>query len=239
MRIALDPAGEGGVGGQFTIGQRFVGRRSEMGGNAVVFGLGQRCRAVLQVHPFGFDLAGEFLDAKRLHQNLDARLVGVVAPAEAVVDAQDGFAVGEDVLPGQELADDLAADRRAPEAAADDDAETDLAVLFLQMQADVVEPGDGTVFAGAGNGDLELARQEGEFRVEGAPLAEDFGERARVDHLVGGDAGELVGGDVADAVAGGLDGVHLDFGEVGRGCPDTSSILGQLNCMLWRVVKWP
>src|SRR6185369_3066259 len=46
------------------------------------------------------------------------------------------------------------------------------------------------------------------------PLTEDFGQRARVDHFVGGDAGELVGGDVADAVAGGLDGVHVDFGQV-------------------------
>jgi hypothetical protein len=86
----------------------------------------------------------------------------------------------------------------------------------LEVQADVVEPGDGAVFAGAGYGDLELARQEGEFRVEGAPLAQDLGQRARVDDLVGGDAGELVGGDVADAVARGLDGVHLDFGQLGQ-----------------------
>jgi hypothetical protein len=94
--------------------------------------------------------------------------------------------------------------------------EAGFAVLLLEVQADVVEPGDGAVFAGAGNGDLELARQEGEFRVEGRPLAQDFGQRARVDDLVGGDAGELVGGDVAHAVAGGLDGVHLDFGQFGQ-----------------------
>ena len=52
--------------------------------------------------------------------------------------------------------------------------------------------------------------------MERGPLAQDLGERARIDDLVGRDAGEVVGGDVADAVAAGLDGVHLDRGQVGE-----------------------
>ncbi len=84
------------------------------------------------------------------------------------------------------------------------------------LQADVVEPGQRTVFLGAIDGDLELARQEGEFRVEGAPLAQDLAQRARVENLVGSDAGKLVGGDVADAVARSLDGMHLDLGQFGQ-----------------------
>jgi hypothetical protein len=63
------------------------------------------------------------------------------------------------------------------------------------------------------DGDLELARQVGELGVEGAPLADQFGIRARIDDLVGGHAGQLVGGGVADAVAGGLDGVHFHAGQ--------------------------
>jgi hypothetical protein len=170
--------------GQISIAgaQGFVGRGGEMRGHAVEFGLREGGRAVLDMRPFFFDLLGKSLDAQCLDENLDARLVGVVAAALTVIDAEDGFAIGQDVLPGQEVADDLAADRRPAQAAADDDAEADFAVLFLQMQADVVEPGDRAVFPGAGNGDLELARQEGEFRVEGGPLAEDFGQWARVDH---------------------------------------------------------
>ena len=87
----------------------------------------QRGRAVLQVRPFGFDLLAEDLGRARLHQDLDARLVDVVAPAVAVVDAQDRFEVGEQVRPRQELADHVADDGRAPHAAADDHAEADLA----------------------------------------------------------------------------------------------------------------
>ena len=72
----------------------------------------------------------------------------------------------------------------------------------------------GAVVRRAGDRDLELARQEDEFRVQRRPLPEDLGIGARIDDLVGGGAGEMVGGDVADAVARGLDGVHLDRGEM-------------------------
>ena len=102
-----------------------------------------------------------------------------------------------------------------PEAAADIDGEAELAVrVALQVQADVVDLDRGAVALGAGHGDLELARQEDEFRMQRRPLAEDLGIGPRVGDLVGGGAGEMVGGDVADAVARGLDGVHLDLGEM-------------------------
>jgi hypothetical protein len=78
------------------------------------------------------------------------------------------------------------------------------------MQAHVVPAGGGAVFGGAGDGDLELARQEGEFGVQRAPLAHDFREGARIGDFVDRDAGALVAGDVADAVAAGLDAVHVD-----------------------------
>ena len=87
------------------------------------------------------------------------------------------------------------------------------ASFLQQVQADVVPAGRGAVFRGAGDGDLELARQEGELGVQRAPLAQDFAEGARVGDLVDGDAGALVAGDVADAVAAGLDAVHVDAGQ--------------------------
>ncbi len=74
----------------------------------------------------------------------------------------------------------------------------------------------GPVADRAVDGDLELARQEGEFGVEGRPLANDLAPRAGIDQLVLGDTGELVGGGVADAVAAGLDGVHLHGGQLGK-----------------------
>jgi len=67
----------------------------------------------------------------------------------------------------------------------------------------------GAVRGRAIDGDLELAWQVGELRVEGSPLAHDFAPRPWVDQLVGSDAGKLVGGHVAQAVTAGLNGVHL------------------------------
>ena len=87
------------------------------------------------------------------------------------------------------------------------------ASFLRSTQADVVPGGRGAVLARAADGDLELARQEGELGVQRAPLAQDLAVRPRVDDLVGGDAGEAVAGDVADAVAAGLDAVHVDVGE--------------------------
>jgi hypothetical protein len=55
----------------------------------------------------------------------------------------------------------------------------------MQLQADVVPEDGGAVFLGAADGDLELARQEGELGVQGAPLAQDLAVGPRVDDLVG------------------------------------------------------
>ena len=49
--------------------------------------------------------------------------------------------------------------------------------------------------------DLELARQIAEFRMEGAPLAQQLGPRARIGDFVGSGTGILIGRDIADAVA--------------------------------------
>jgi hypothetical protein len=76
-------------------------------------------RAAAAPRPFVLDLAGEAFEGEVLHQDLDARLVLVVAPAVAVVDPQDGLEVVEELLAGQEVLEQPADHRRAPEAAAD------------------------------------------------------------------------------------------------------------------------
>ena len=165
------------------------------------------------VRELGLDRVDELLPLG-LDQDLDPRLVAVVAPAVAVVDADDRLDEDEDLLPRQELADHGADDRRAAHAAADPHLEADLAgVVLPQHQADVVPGGGGAVLERAADRDLELARQEGELGMQRAPLAQDLAVGPRVDDLVGGDAGEAVAGDVADAVAAGLDAVHVDVGE--------------------------
>jgi hypothetical protein len=115
------------------------------------------------------------------------------AAAVAVIGAQDGVEVVQHFLARQEFADHVADHRRAPEAAADDHAGADLTrLVFHDVDADVVHQHRRAVFAAGRDGDLELARQEGEFRVEGGPLADQLAIGARVHQLVVGDAGELV-----------------------------------------------
>ena len=148
--------------------------------------LDQRRRAVLQVRPLGFDFLAELVRAALLHQDLDARLVDVVAPAVAVVDAQDRVEVGEQVPPGQELADHVADDRRAAQAAADQHLEADFASSHPARRAGRYRARATAArsAARAVHRDLELARQVGELRMEGRPLADQLAPDEGVDDLV-------------------------------------------------------
>ena len=149
-----------------------------------------------------------------LDQDLDAGFVDVVAAAKAVVGANNGFQVVEDLVPGQKIADHRADEGRAAHAAAHAHLKTQVARgVAQQAQAHVVPRRGGAVFGRTGDGHLEFARQKRELGVQGAPLAHDFCEWARVGHLVGCDTGQGIGGDVADAIARGLDAVHVDLGQ--------------------------
>jgi hypothetical protein len=208
-----------GVGGQCRVGARLHGRRAgKTGGHAVQFGLRDELGCAIHVAAEDVVELGvdgiEVLLTLGLHQDLDARLIEVVAPAEAVVDAHNCLQVQQDLLPGHESADLAGHDGGAAHAAAHQHAEAHLAGrVALQLQAHVM-PGDGgAVLTGTGDGDLELARQEGELRVQRAPLPQHFGVGARIHHLINGHAGQGVGGDVADAVAAGLDAVHVHCGQ--------------------------
>ena len=57
----------------------------------------------------------------------------------------------------------------------------------LHLQPDVVDEDRGAVVLGAGDGDLELARQPGEFGVEARRLPDQLGRRAGILDLVRGD----------------------------------------------------
>ncbi len=69
--------------------------------------------------PFLFDLAGEFLGAQGRDQDLDPRLVQVVAAALAVVDPHHRFEVGDQPFRRQEVADGGRQIGRAPLPAPD------------------------------------------------------------------------------------------------------------------------
>ncbi len=106
-----------------------------------------------------------------MHQDLDARLELVVAPALHIVDAQDRLDIAEQIALGQEFAHLAADERRPAEAAADIDGEADLArIVAHDLEADVMRLDHRAVVRRAVDRDLELARQEREFRMERRPL---------------------------------------------------------------------
>ena len=74
----------------------------------------------------------------------------------------------------------------------------------------------GTVARCTGYGDLELARQERKFRMKTGPLADQFGIRAGVRHLIGRSAGKVIRCHIADTIAGGLDGMHFHIRQLGQ-----------------------
>jgi hypothetical protein len=92
--------------------------------------------------------------------------------------------------------------------------------------------------ARAGDGDLELARQEGELGVQRAPLAQDFanGRGSAISSTAMPARSSLVM-------------LRMQLPLVWMPCMSTlasrsitSALLSsgiQLNCTFWRVVKWP
>ncbi len=168
--------------------------------------------------PLGLDLAGTTSAQPRArHQHLDPRLVDVVAPAVAIVDPHDRLQVRQQVARRQVLADGRAQIGRAPQPAAHQHLEAQLARLVaVQPQPDVVDLGRRPVLRRSGHRDLELARQERELGVEGRPLPHRLDPDAWIVHFLRIRPGVRVGGDVADVVAAaGLD----------RICMPTSAIL--------------
>ncbi|RMU71751.1 hypothetical protein ALP24_05638 [Pseudomonas syringae pv. aptata] len=223
QHIALTPASEAGMLSiqrcQFSvlIAECLVLRVDEVPGHALHFGFGQGGLTATQVSHFSVDLGGKYFRGQRLDQNLDSRLVLVVATAIAVVDPQDGVQVAQQVLPRQELIDEGADDRCTAKAATHQNAEAQLARFVAQwLEADVMHFDGCAVTGRTIDRNLELTRQVSEFRVEGGPLTDDLAPWARVYQFICRHTGKLVGGDVAQAVAAGLDSVHLHGGQFSK-----------------------
>ena len=241
--VAAHPALERAVAGA-QLGERcglilelLVLRRREIGVDARDFLVGNLERTVLRELPLLVDELAILVDAHLVDDDLDARLVDVVAPPVHVVDAQDRLDVRQQMLRREPLADRVADVRRAAEAAADEHLEPDLALLVLvHPQADVVHGHGRAIVRRARHGDLELARQVRELGVQKRVLAQQLAVDARIGELVLRATRVLIRRDVAHAVARRLDRRDLDVGEVLKMSGASSSLI-QLYWMFWRVVK--
>ena len=188
---------------------------------------------LLYMDKFFLDLAGIFFLAEFVDEDLDPSLVLVVAPAVAVVDAQAGLGIADQVLSRDEVADFRSDHRGAAHAAADEEFRAQFArVIVDQLDTDIVQAHGCPVGVAGDHSEFEFPGEIGKFRVKAGPLPQQFCPRTRIGDFVGGSAGELVGGNVADAIAAGLDRVHLDRGQVGENIGG----IGQLDPVILNIL---
>ncbi len=222
--LAIQPQGEIGIAAIDRVVQ--TGLQTGIAKKALdPFDFGSRCIDAQGQHMpmLGLHLTGEFLRAGFQHQDLDARLVDVIAPAKAVINAQNGFGIAQELAGRQKFADQRPHDGRPPHAAANIHLEAKFTVRVAhQLVTDIVQLDGGAIRVGSGYGNFELARQIGEFRVKAGPLPQKLSPGTRVVHLIGAGTGILIGGNVADAVSRCLDRVHFHAGKV---CQQVGSLL--------------
>ena len=160
---------------------------------------------------FFLDLAGIFVLAEFVHEDLDPCLVLVVAASVPIVDAQAGLGIADQLVRGDKVAD-FRSDHRGPaHAAADEEFRAQFArVIVDQLDADIVQLHRCTVGIAGDHGKFEFPGEIGKLRVKARPLPQQLCPGARIGDFVSGRTSELVGGDIADAVAAGLDRMHFD-----------------------------
>ncbi len=177
----------------------------------------ERQRAVLDRLPLLLDFARKFLRAELVDEDLDAGLVDIVAPAVLVVGAHDRLDVAEQITLGQEGFDGLAEEGGAPEPPAHHHLEAGLAnSVAVHVQADVVNLHRGAIMRRRSERNLELSRQEREFRVQRQMLAQQLRPYARILDLVRRNPRPLIGRDVAHAIAAGLHPMQSGAREIGH-----------------------
>ena len=165
---------------------RLKRRIGEHRGDAREFGGGGIDAEFLHFGEFRFDLAAVFVRAEFVDQDLDPRLVHIVAAAVAIVDAQARFEIAHQIVGGDEILDLRPDHRGAAHAAADEDLCAEFAITLHQLDADIVEAHRGAILVAGDHREFELAGQVAEFGVERAPLADQLGPGTRVGDLVRG-----------------------------------------------------
>ena len=174
--------------------QGLEGGGAEIGSDTVDLGRGNRHpTACLDLCEFGFDLSAHFLCADLVDEDLDARLVDIVASSVLVIDAHHRLEIGKQVLGRNAIANKVPDDGCAPLSTPHPDVE-DIApvVAATDGDPDVMHLQRRAILRRGGDRDLELAGQVGKLRVECRPLTDDLGPDARVFDLVGGSTREVV-----------------------------------------------
>src|SRR5438876_3015469 len=111
MNVALRPVRERSVVRELGLirrivaGQNVVRWRRKMRSKTLDLFVGHRCRSAALMRPLLFDIPREHFGCSVLDEDLDARLVFVVATAIAVVDAKDRVEIVENFGGGEKWAD--------------------------------------------------------------------------------------------------------------------------------------
>ena len=204
-KVGIGPSAKHGVSGiSCVIGHEGCcakSRRCKLGADISQKGLINAAKRWADQRKTLLHKAGYFRKAMFMDCDFDARFIFVVAPSESIPNGDHSLKVRQEISFGQEVLDNLSNHRGATEAAADQDLIPKCAVTGNNAQPYVVRGGHCAVIGAACHSDFELARQELKLWVVGAPLADQFGDGARVGQLICGRTCEVVSGHVTDGVA--------------------------------------
>ena len=149
-----------------------------------------------------FNSIAYFIKPRFVNENLDARLILVVAPAFQIVDLQNGLNIGKQISFRQEVPQNLSHKWRTAQATADNYLKTRLAIIVANhAQPDVVRLCYCPVCFRSGHCNFELAWQRLKLGMIGRPLTQQFGNRARVFNFIFGRTGKMVSSHITNCIA--------------------------------------
>ena len=167
-----------------------------------------------------------------MDRNLNPRLILVVATAQQVPNTDHGFKIRQDVAHRHKFTDHLANHRRAAQATADNHPHAQYAILFDNLQTDIMGVNNRAVLFCSCHSHLEFAGQELKFWMIGGPLTDQFRVNAGVCDFIRCSPRKMIGRDISDCVAAGLDRVHFnlcqgikDIGHILQFCPVELNVL--------------
>ena len=133
FHILVEPDGKVGVAAVDFIADHFKGRRRKIGRNPLQLCKWRVNAQCLHMGKFFRNLTAIFVSTDFVDKNFDPRFVDIIAAAIAVIDAQTGLDIAQQIISFDERIDFWRDHRCAAHAAADKDARAKHAILLDQL----------------------------------------------------------------------------------------------------------
>ena len=149
-----------------------------------------------------------------MDEDFDPRFVDIITAAVAIINAQAGLNIAEQIFGAHERVNLRRDHRGAAHTAADEHSSTKNAIALDEFNANIMQAHCRAILFRRDHSNLKLTWQVAEFRMKTAPLTQQFSPWTRIGDFVCGGPCILVRTDIADAIAARLDRVHFHASKV-------------------------